>query len=84
MSASSINANTFKLFKEGSKTKLGAAVSYSAATHKAKLDPTNSLRKGLTYRAVVTTGAKDLAANSFDQNITIPGLQKYKWFFTVS
>jgi Bacterial Ig-like domain len=76
MKASSITATTFKLFKEGSKTKLGAAVSYSAATHKAKLNPTNSLQKGATYRAVVTTGAKDLAGNPLDQ--------RHKWSFTVS
>jgi hypothetical protein len=29
LKAFSINATTFKLFKKGSKTKLGAAVSYS-------------------------------------------------------
>jgi Bacterial Ig-like domain len=83
MMTSSINANTFKLFKKGSTTKLGAAVSYSAATDKAKLDPTNSLRKGLTYRAVVTTGAKDLAGNSLDQNSSKSDSQPKVWFFTV-
>ena len=59
-------------------------MSYSATTHKAKLNPTKSLQSGATYRAVVTTGAKDLAGNSLDQNSATPGLQKYKWFFTVS
>jgi Tol biopolymer transport system component len=84
MMASSINATTLKLFEKGSITKLDAVVSYSAATAKATLNPTNSLQSGATYRAVVTTGAKDLAGNSLDQNSTTPGLQKYKWFFTVS
>jgi hypothetical protein len=60
------------------------AVSHSAATDKATLNPTNSLQSGATYRAVVTTGAKDLAGNSLDRDGTTPGLQKYKWFFTVS
>jgi Bacterial Ig-like domain len=73
---SSINPTTFKLFKKGTKAKLQAAVSYSAATDKATLDPTNSLQSGATYRALVTTGAKDLAGNPLDQ--------KHKWFFTVS
>jgi Bacterial Ig-like domain len=59
-------------------------VSYSAATAKTTLNPTNSLQSGATYRAVVPTGAKDLAGNSLDQNSTAPGLQRYKWFFTVS
>jgi hypothetical protein len=83
MKASSINATTFKLFKKGSTTKLGAAVSYSAATHKAKLNPTNSLQKGATYKALVTTGAKDLAGESLDQNRTKSGSQPKVWFFTV-
>jgi hypothetical protein len=73
---SSINPTTFKLFKKGTKAKLQAAVSYSAATDKATLDPTNSLQSGATYRALVTTGAKDLPGNPLDQ--------KHKWFFTVS
>jgi Bacterial Ig-like domain len=55
---------------------LEATVSYSAATDKATLNPTNSLQSGATYRAVVTTGAKDLAGN--------PLAQRHKWFFTVS
>jgi hypothetical protein len=84
MLASSINGQTFKLFKKGSTTKLAAAVSYEARTNTATLDPTNSLQRGLTYKAVVTTGAKDLAGNSLDQNSTSTGLQQHKWFFTVS
>jgi arylsulfatase A-like enzyme len=75
MLASSINATTFKLFQKGSTTKLGATVSYDASTDTATLDPTNSLRSGVTYKAVVTTGAKDLAGN--------PLTQQYRWFFTV-
>ena len=75
MMASSINGTTFKLFKKGSTTKLSATVSYSASTDTATLDPTNSLRSGVTYKAVVTTGAKDVAGN--------PLTQQYRWFFTV-
>jgi N-acetylglucosamine-6-sulfatase len=75
MDASSINGTTFKLFKKGSTTKLSATVSYQASTDTATLDPTNSLRSGVTYKAVVTTGAKDLAGK--------PLTQQYRWFFTV-
>ena len=75
MEASSINGNTFTLSKKGSNTKLAATVSYDAATDTATLDPTNSLRRGVTYKAVVSTGAKDLAGNSLPQ--------QYRWFFTV-
>jgi N-acetylglucosamine-6-sulfatase len=75
MLASSINGTNFKLFKKGSTTKLSATVSYDASTNTATLDPTNSLRSGVSYKAVVTTGAKDLAGK--------PLTQQYKWFFTV-
>jgi hypothetical protein len=84
MMASSITAQTFKLFKKGSTIKVAASVSYSAGTDTATLDPTNSLQAGLTYKAVVTTGAKDLAGNPLDQSATKSGLQQMVWFFTVS
>jgi hypothetical protein len=83
MLASSINGQTFKLFRKGSTTKVGASVSYNADTHTAKLDPTNSLRRGATYKAVVTTGARDLAGNQLDQNSSLSGLQQKVWFFAV-
>jgi N-acetylglucosamine-6-sulfatase len=83
MMAPSINGTTFKLFKKGSTTKLSASVSYDGATKKATLDPTNNLRLGTTYKAVVTTGAKDLAGNSLDQISTTTGLQQKTWLFTV-
>jgi hypothetical protein len=84
MMASSINGTTFKLFKKGSTTKIGAAVSYDGATKKATLDPTNNLRLGTTYKAVVSTGAKDLAGLQLDQDQTPSnGLQQKTWTFTV-
>jgi hypothetical protein len=83
MKASTINATTFKLFKKGSTTKKAAKVSYNADTDTAKLDPTNNLRRGATYKAVVTTGAKDLADNQLDQDGSTTGLQQKVWYFTV-
>jgi hypothetical protein len=82
MMASSINATTFKLFKKNSTTKLPAAVSYDADTDTATLDPTAYLKRGVTYKAVVTTGAKDLAGNRLDQNGTATGLQQKAWSFS--
>jgi hypothetical protein len=84
MMPSSINATTFKLFKQGSTTKTAAAVSYEASTDTATLDPTNSLEGGVTYKAVVSTGAKDVAGNPLDENSTATGSQQKVWFFTVS
>src|SRR5829696_10919 len=90
MMASSINtpATTFKLFKKGSTTKISATVSYDPTTKTATLNPfgstTTRLARGTTYKAVVTTGAKDLAGNQLDQNPTLAGLQQKKWFFTTT
>jgi Bacterial Ig-like domain len=79
MDASSINGTIFKLFKKGSTTKIAAQVSYpddpNSPPYTAKLDPTDSLRRGATYKAVVSTGAKDVAGN--------PLAQQKVWFFTV-
>jgi subtilisin-like proprotein convertase family protein len=89
MMASSINSNTFKLFKKGSTTKISATVSYDPTTGTAKLNPfgstTTRLARGATYKAVVTTGAKDLAGNSLDQDQDPSnGLQQKKWLFTTT
>jgi Bacterial Ig-like domain len=84
MRASSINTKTFKLFKKkGSTKKLSARVTYNAATKKATLNPTTSLRKGLSYKAVLSPGAKDVAGKSLDQKRTTKGLQQKVWSFTV-
>jgi probable HAF family extracellular repeat protein len=76
--------NAFKLYKKGSTTQRAAQVSYSVSTRTAKLDPTNNLRRGVTYKAVVTTGAKDLAGNQLDQNTKTTSLQQKVWYFTVN
>jgi probable HAF family extracellular repeat protein len=75
--------NAFKLFKKGSTIQVTAMVSYDAATDKATLDPTNNLKRGATYKALVTTVAKDMAGNRLDQNNSKAGLQKKVWYFTV-
>jgi Bacterial Ig-like domain len=74
---------TFKLFKKGTTTKVGAAVGYDASAARASLDPTNPLKSGVTYKAIVTTGAKDLAGNALGQNPTKAGNQPKVWSFTV-
>jgi hypothetical protein len=89
MDASSINGTTFKLFKKGSTTKIAATVSYpDPKSRTATLNPfgstTTRLARGTTYKAVVTTGAKDLAGNQLDQNPSLAGLQQKKWFFTTT
>jgi hypothetical protein len=88
MDASTINGTTFKLFKKGSTTKISATVSYDPNTRIATLNPfgltTTRLARGTTYKAVVTTGAKDMAGNQLDQDPTLDGLQQMTWFFTTT
>jgi arylsulfatase A-like enzyme len=83
MMASSINGTTFKFFEHGSTTKIAATVGYQPSTDTATLVPTNYLQSGVTYKAVVSTGAKDVAGNPLDQNTTTAGLQQKAWLFTV-
>jgi Bacterial Ig-like domain len=40
-----------------------------------KLNPNNNLQRGVTYRAVLTTGVQDVAGN--------PIAQQKEWLFTV-
>jgi hypothetical protein len=75
--------NAFKLFKKGSTTEITAQVSYDAATDTATLNPTNNLKRGAPYKAVVSTVAKDVAGNRLDQDDSTAGLQQKKWFFEI-
>jgi len=84
MNGGSINANSVKLFKKGTTTALPAAVSYDAVAKKGVLNPDAKLQRRATYKAVVTTEARDLAGNQLDQNATLSGNQPKTWFFTVS
>ena len=81
MTGDTVNAQTFKLFKKGSTTKVTATVTYDGAADNstATLDPANTLKRGATYKAVVTTGAKDVVGNRLDQNLNLSGLQPKAW-----
>ena len=80
---STINGTTFKLSKAGTTTVIAAVVSYDATAKKAILNPNANLQLGTKYKAVVTTGAKDLAGNRLDQNSSLSGLQQKAWTFTI-
>jgi hypothetical protein len=75
MRASSINARTFRLYMKGSTTALAATCTCDATTNRAVLNPSANLQRRATYKAVVSTGVRDLAGNQLGQ-------QK-AWFFTV-
>ena len=68
--ASVESAGTVKLVKKGTTRAVAAAVTYEPATKKATLDPNKSLTGGATYRATVSTGAKDSAGNALAANKT--------------
>ncbi len=76
MDASTLDGTTFQLEKVTRKGNIAVAatVSYDAATKKATLNPgpvsndtTYKLDSRSTYRATVTTGAKDSAGNALTQ-----------------
>jgi len=83
MKATSINTNTVKLFRAGTTTPIEAVVSYDTGTKTATLNPNANLRLETEYKAVVTTGTRDLAGNRLDQNRSLSGLQQKAWSFTV-
>ena len=94
MDPASITKATFKLFKCPSATSTNCTtqitnVTLSKSTDglRATLNPygTSStlLAPSTKYKAVVTTGAKDLAGNALDQNDNTSGNQRKVWFFTV-
>ena len=91
MMASSINPQTFKLLKvtsSGTTQITNVSVSLSTDGLTATLNPfgtsTTVLARGTKYKAVVTTGAKDLASNQLDQDQTPSnGLQQKTWLFTI-
>ena len=89
MSLASITKSTFKLFKvtsSGTTQVTNVTVTLSSDGLKATLNPygTSStlLARNTKYKAVVTTGAKDLAGNALDQNPTTAGNQQKTWTFT--
>lgn len=73
MKASTVNKRTFKLFKRGSTPPVSATVSYSGG--RAILNPSKNLARGATYKATVTTGARDIAGNAL--------VRSKVWTFTV-
>lgn len=82
MKASSINANTVRLFRAGSSTVLSATVDYNESAKRATLSPGATLQAGARYKAVVSTGAKDVAGIQLDQNPDLAGSQPKAWYFT--
>jgi hypothetical protein len=89
MSPASITKSTFTLFKvtsSGTTQVTNVTVTPSSDGLKATLNPfgtsSSLLAAGTKYKAVVTTGARDLAGNRLDQNTTLTGDQQKTWTFT--
>jgi Bacterial Ig-like domain len=93
MMISSLNTTTFKLLKvnsDGSTTQItNVSVTPSADGLKATLDPfgtstTTHLARSTKYKAVVSTGAKDLAGLRLDQISSTTSLDQKTWTFTTT
>jgi len=94
MDRTTLTTSTFKLYKivrkaEGTTTTqrvTNTTVSSTTDGLKAKLNPfeTSStlLAPNTRYKAVVTTGARDVAGNALDQKPTVVGSQSMVWTFT--
>jgi len=90
MQKATLTKATFKLFKvtsTGTTQVTNVTVSLSADGLKATLDPfgtsTTQLAKNAKYKAVLTTGAKDLAGNALDQSPSLSGDQPKSWTFKI-
>ena len=75
MNKKTLNRNTVRLYKKGTKGKVGATVRYYPAGKKVVLNPRRNLKGGAIYRVVITTGAKDLAGNRLTKSKV--------WYFKV-
>lgn len=74
----------FRVYKKGSNTPISDYTFwYNAQKRKAILQPEIALKRGVTYKAVVSTRAEDLAGNRLDQNRNRDGLQRKVWYFTM-
>ncbi len=90
MDRTTLTSSTFKLYKvnrDGTLTQVtNVRVGSTTDGLKAILNPfgtsTAVLAANASYRAVVTTGAKDWAGNRLDQNTTATGSQAMVWTFT--
>jgi hypothetical protein len=88
----SINKSTFKLFKlntDGTQTQITNVTVSLTDGLVATLNPfgtstTTHLARGTKYKAVITTGARDVAGNQLDQNSNLSGSQQKAWTFTTS
>jgi hypothetical protein len=90
MAPDTLSTSTFKLFKvnkNGATSRITPApVSLSEDGLTARLNPFGSsdtrLAKNTRYKAVVTTGATDVAGNALDQDDARAGNQQKVWYFT--
>ena len=70
MDPETLSGITMKLIKNGTTTPVPATVLYDPGTRTVTLNPQRDLRPGATYKATVTTGARDAAGNPLAQDKT--------------
>jgi hypothetical protein len=93
MDPTSITKSTFKLYECSSITSTNCTTQLTNVTLKLSTDglrailnpygtSSTKLSAHTKYKAVVTTGAKDVAGNALDQSATTSGNQREVWYFT--
>ena len=93
MDPTSITKSTFKIFRCPSATSTNCTTQITNGTLRkstdglsATLNPYGTSATKLSaktkYKAVITTGAKDMAGNALDQDPTTTGNQQMAWYFT--
>jgi hypothetical protein len=78
----SITGQTSKLITDGSTTKIAAASTLPQEYGHGYARPEKFPTRMVTYKAVATTGDKDVRA-TLDQNPNTTGFQQRVWYFTV-
>ena len=79
MQASTVNANTFLLVRQGTSVPVAASIAYTSTSRTATLQPSAALTSGAVYTATVksgATGVKDIAGNALAADIS--------WSFTIA
>ena len=88
MMSSTINGNNLQALRSRKGAPavpmLACSVSYDGPRRLRSTRTHTTLRLGTTYKAVVSTGAKDVAGNQLDQDQLHNGLEQKTWLFTVS
>lgn len=76
-----LTRTSVRLHRTGSTARVPMRLSYDAKRARLTLTPKSRLRRGTTYRVVVTSKVRDTLGNALDQDPVKPGIQRATWTF---